>query len=296
MLLRHEWVGAVLLLVGCAQTGEKKTSDDARWGILVLAHGGDADWNEAIEDTIAPLRPNHAVEVAYGMAECRTIQKAIDRLEEQGCAKIAVVRLFVRSESFESRIEYLLGLRESPPEGASMQSDHCSGGEPHVCTPVRRRVEIVLGPALDGDPDIGAILADRALAMSRVPEREVVLLLSHGLGDEAVNARLVADMERAAATVREKGGFRQVAVETLREDWPELREAAEKRIRERVRRADADGLRMIVVPYRVAGFGPYREVLEGCAYEADGRGFCPDPRMTALIQRRLREVEEVAER
>lgn len=38
------------------------------------------------------------------------------------------------------------------------------------------------------------------------------------------------------------------------------------------------------MPYRVAGFGPYRDVLAGLPYVADDRGFCPHPAITEWIR------------
>jgi hypothetical protein len=66
-------------------------------------------------------------------------------------------------------------------------------------------------------------------------------------------------------------------VETLREDWPDKRQAAEVRIRGFVERADREGGRAIVIPFRVQGFGPYTEVLNGLDYVSDGRGLVPSP-------------------
>jgi len=68
---------------------------------------------------------------------------------------------------------------------------------------------------------------------------------------------------------------RRVHVESLREDSPAKRSASEARIRAFVDEASRDGGRVIVIPFRVAGFGPYARVLEGLPYASDGRALLP---------------------
>ncbi|GEM_PF-2874250 len=41
---------------------------------------------------------------------------------------------------------------------------------------------------------------------------------------------------------------------------------------------------MLVIPFRLHGFGPYAEVLEGLDYRSDGMGFLPDSRITDWIK------------
>ena len=74
-------------------------------------------------------------------------------------------------------------------------------------------------------------------------------------------------------------------METLREDWPDQRDAAERRIRSFVDEASSDGGRAIVVPYRVQGFGPYTKVLEGLRYASDGQGLVPSPQVRVWVRR-----------
>lgn len=37
-------------------------------GIIVMAHGGNATWNNDVEASVAPLHATYPVEIAYGMA------------------------------------------------------------------------------------------------------------------------------------------------------------------------------------------------------------------------------------
>jgi len=158
-------------------------------------------------------------------------------------------------------------------------------------SPIRPRAEILISRSgVAGSPFVDDILADRARALSIDPTRECVLLLAHGPGDDGENERWLANMNRRADRLREVGPFLDIRCETLREDWPDRREAAEARIREYVRGRSAEGARVIVIPFRVAGFGPYAEVLGGLEYVSDGRGFCPHPNMSRWIDETARSL------
>lgn len=106
---------ALTLVAGCSQ---------ANRGVLIMAHGGDAEWNEAIEQVVAPLLEKYPTEVAFGMADGSTMRTGVQRLEERGVREIAVVRMFISNESFLPETEYILGLRrERPAVGLASHSD-----------------------------------------------------------------------------------------------------------------------------------------------------------------------------
>jgi hypothetical protein len=106
------------------------------------------------------------------------------------------------------------------------------------------------------------------------------------MSTEESNRDLVRRLDALADSVRSLAPFRAVAVETLREDWPEARLRAEERIRSWVTRANSDGGYTIVVPVRLFGFGPYGEVLEGLDYVADETGLLPHPLVAAWVRKR----------
>jgi hypothetical protein len=81
-----------------------------------------------------------------------------------------------------------------------------------------------------------------------------------------------------------------VQVETLREDWPEKRAASEARIRAYVEANSKDASRVLVIPYRVSGFGPYANVLKDLAYEADQKGLLPSAGVEHWVRRQIREL------
>jgi hypothetical protein len=217
--------------------------------------------------------------------------------------------MFISGDSFVPETEYILGLRNSlPPEtsdahhapadragqgqgggrGHGAHAAHDDPGGGHVMEPPQRidsSATFLL--SRDGVAEsalIDEILYDRVKAISVDPSRESVLFLAHGPGDEAENERWLSTMRLRAQRIHTIGRFRHVQCETLREDWPERRALAEKRIRNYVEQAGADGGRCIVIPFRIADFGPYKEVLDGLTYAADGLAFCPHPNMTRWIE------------
>lgn len=133
--------------------------------------------------------------------------------------------------------------------------------------------------------EVEPILVERATHLSVDPPSEDVLILAHGPGDEAENERWIAKISARAAAIRAARPFRRVQVHTLREDWPEKREAAERVVRQFVERAAAEQGRALVIPFRVEGFGPYAEVLKGLTYVSDGVGLLPHTQVTQWIAR-----------
>ena len=278
-----------LLLGACAGTeANVSTRQSDAFGVLIMAHGGDTAWNQTVLQAVEPLKRKRPLEVAFGMARPDTLQAAVQALEERGVRRIVVVRLFVSGKSFRERTEKILGLEPgaSPrPSGMTMASGEGHGH--HMMPPWRIETSSTFSLSREGlaESDLmNEILMARARALSRDPSRESVLVLAHGPGDDEENREWLANLERRVEPMRRTMGFRRVAVETLREDWPERRREAERRIRDFVAQASRDGGRAIVIPFRVQGFGPYAEVLEGLDYVSDGKGLLPHPNVIAWIE------------
>ena len=68
-------------------------------GILLLAHGGRDEWNREVHALAERVEPQQPVEIAFGMANKRAIQDAVDRLADRGVSGIVAVPLFVSSHS-----------------------------------------------------------------------------------------------------------------------------------------------------------------------------------------------------
>jgi sirohydrochlorin cobaltochelatase len=323
----------LLSLTGCASgpavpAASASSSAPQNFGVLVMAHGGTAEWNQAVLDTVAPLRARYRVEVAFGMADAESLQIGVRALESAGVRKIGVVRLFVSGDSWFERTEQILGVRPGEPvdafgSGAAAHAHAAPGiADPHAAHFAAEPQAAAHGPA---DPNtahgahgghsmesyriqsesafalskqgladaagMGAVLADRAAALSKRPELEDVLVLAHGPGDDAENARWLAQLDERAASIRERAPFRRVQVATLREDWPAKRVEAERNVRAYVERAAAEGGTAIVIPFRVHGFGPYKSVLDGLTYVSDGHGLIPHPEVARWLEAQIAALE-----
>lgn len=276
-----------LLLVGaCASAGPRPYSEGApsrtttpELGILVMAHGGTPEWNQAVSDAIAPIRRRVPTAVAFGMADPTTLQAGLDSLESAGVTTVAVVRMFMSGESFREQTEYLLGMRADPPASPML---HHGGASQETLLPLRRRARVLLSEEGFAESGMAArILVDRVRALRDQDGPGDVLLLAHGMGSERSNDRLRSHMARAAASLN-AAGVDEVRLATLREDWPDARKRAEAEIRAWMAPRSEGGRHVVVVPFRLFGFGPYADVLEGLDYSATD-GFLPHPLVTDWI-------------
>src|SRR5688572_2062367 len=138
-------------------------------GVLLLAHGGSAEWNRRVTELAARVDRTRPTEVAFGMATRANIQAAIDRLIARGVTDIVAVPLFVSSwSSVITSTEYLLGLRAEAPAAlaAYAKMNHTpaaagtsgaastTGHEGHTTatdgtTPVTSPVPVRMTPALN---------------------------------------------------------------------------------------------------------------------------------------------------
>jgi hypothetical protein len=275
------------------------------FGLLVMAHGGSAQWNRDVLSAVEPLKTRYNLEVAFGMADAATLQEGVRALEDRGAQRIGVVRLFVSGESFLERTEQILGVKPGappPPAGglSAQASQDSHAGHHHGDMPFwRLQTDASFALSTEGlldAPEMGAVLAERAKALSRQPEMEDVLIIAHGPGDDAENARWLAKLEARADTVRRSLPFHKVHVATLREDWPDKRVEAEQRIRTFVQSSTEQGHTAIVIPFRVQGFGPYAKVLTGLSYKSDGTGLIPHPAVTEWIERQSESLRRTAAR
>lgn len=273
-----------IALLGFLGPGQLDAQPSNSCGLLVMAHGGSVDWNAAIEEAVYPLHETMPTEIAFGMANPVTLQSAISNLESRGVECIAVVRLFMSAHSFLHQTEFLLGLRPDPPPFVIPHSPD-SHGESEGLAALTINAEIKINRAgLMDAPTMGQVLAHRATTLSDGSGRESVLLIAHGPGDDDENQEWLAKLDRLADDIRALDKFETVAVQTLREDWDQKRAAAEEAIRSFVETESKLNRRVLVIPFRLFGFGPYKEVLEGLTYHASGVGLLPSDEVTEWIR------------
>jgi sirohydrochlorin ferrochelatase len=242
-----------------------------------MVHGGSPEWNETIADAVAPLSAEIPTAVAYGMADPRTLSAGLDSLRSAGVAKVAVVRLFLSGQSFLDQTNYYLGLSGPPPPSL------VSEGQDAPAEPIPHGLSIATHErGLMTSIEARRIMVERALSESRMRSTESVVLLAHGMGDDEKNDRVLAAMKRIAEDLG-RAGFAVVEVATLREDWDKKRAIAEKSVRQFVTEQTASGRRVIVLPMRLSGFGPYSEVLAGLDY-TPGEGLLPHTQVADWIR------------
>lgn len=258
-----------LAVAGCGSVRSKSinsgpSGDAVRVGLLVMAHGGSPKWNETVAAVVAPLREELPTAVAFGMADRRTLEVGLDSLRSTEVTHVAVVRMFISGRSFLDQTLFLLGLSEEDSLGETgMTSDSSSSSE---VTAISHGLRVATHNAgLMGSREAVAVLTERVRTHSRQPQNTSVLLIAHGMRDDGLNDRVVQAMETASVAMKE-AGFESVGTETLQEDWPEKRAAAETRIRDYVEHQTEAGRQVVVVPMRLSGFGPYAEVLVGLEY------------------------------
>ena len=270
------------LLFGAAVTSAEP---EGRVGVLVVAHGGTNRWNSAVRKAVKQADLKAPTEVALGMGmhpeEVRQLQQTVDRLERKGVSRIVVVPLFVSSHSEVFRqYEYLFRVRPKP-EWAE------AGG------PLTLQVPVNLGQPLDDDPSVADVLTERAKALSRIPDRETVVLVAHGPNEDADNQQWIQGMERLAEQIKQRGTFRAVVVHTMRDDAPKLvRNQAEQALRKVVAEAGRDG-RVLVIPVLIAQGGVEQKIpkmLAGLSYAYHGETLLPHRKLVEWIARQATEL------
>ena len=291
----------ILLAATCVvmlAAGSAAAQTAPRAGVLLLAHGGQPQWNERVLELAAKVNATLPTEVAFGMATRSSIQGAIDRLTTRGATEVIAVPLFVSSySSVITSTEFLLGLREdAPPDLAKFaKMSHGSHGEsadPHAAhvdptSPVKTAAKIRMTDAFNRHQIIAAIAADRAKAISTSPASEAVILVAHGPVPEDDNNKWLADMAILAERVKASAPYASVDYMTVRDDaGPAIREAATKELRGKVEAQRAQGRRVLIVPHLMSFGGieqGLRKRLEGLEYTMTGQGLMPDDRIVDWV-------------
>ena len=266
-------------------------------GILLLAHGGRDDWNREVLELASQVDSTLPVEVAFGMANKRTIRDAVDRLTEREVTEIVAVPLFISSHSSVLRAtEYLLGSRDqAPPQlegfarmGARRNAGR-NGSEPGFdwTTPLETTVPISVTPALDSHALVAEILISRALDASRQPGEEVVVVVAHGPTSDEDNELWLANMSILVERMRPRTRFSRIEHLTVRDDAPDtVREQATAELRAVVEGAVEEGRAALIVPLLLSYGGieaGIRRRMEGLPYRMAGQALLPDERLSEWV-------------
>ena len=81
---RH--VTLVFTFMAAMFAGRTAVAQDRSTGILLMAHGGSAGWNDQVRAVAAETDKQMPTEVAFGMADRSTLQQGVDALTKRGLA------------------------------------------------------------------------------------------------------------------------------------------------------------------------------------------------------------------
>ena len=289
--LRKLAAAAALLLVPSIATAQKV-------GTVVVAHGGDSIWNAHVREVAQQARTGGPIEVSFLMgagAKTARFQDAVARLEAQGVSQIVVVPMLVSSHSGHyDQIRYLGG--EPVTLGETMMHHlHMAGIErPTAKVPLR------VTKAMDASSEVARVLADRAVAMTKTPREQALLIVGHGPNSAEDYAAWMENLRPVADSVKAWTGFRDVRVDLVRDDAPApVRAEAVRRVRELIELQHLVTNRdVIVVPVLVSKGSVSRDKvpndIRGTRSIYAGEPLLPHPAMARWIESRVREATGAA--
>jgi sirohydrochlorin cobaltochelatase len=265
-----------------------------RVGTVVVAHGGDSLWNAHVRTVAAAARTGGPVEVSFLMgagAKTARFQDAVARLAAQGVTEIVVVPMLVSSHSGHyDQIRWLAGEPVTLDE-QMMHHLHMAGIErPAGTVPLR------VTRAMDAAPQVARVLADRALALTRTPREQALLIVGHGPNSAEDYAAWMENLRPVADSVKAWTGFRDVRVDLVRDDAPApVRAEAVRRVRELIELQHmATGRDVVVVPVLVSTGSVSRDKvpndIRGTRSVYTGEPLLPHPAMGRWIEARVREA------
>lgn len=259
-------------------------------GVVIMPHGANQVWNDAVERMVAPLKTAHQIEMAFGMGDPAVIQNAVERLESRNIRRIVFVRLYALARHLKDRTDYVLGLADAPPS-----SGHGGHDGRRVAPPqVRSAALFASFGGYEESPDVTRILHERIMEISREPAQETVILIAHGEKTDEGNAAWLSVVDRHIERLKQDPHCAQLKAlhaATVREDWPEKRDKAVAEIRTMIQNASGNG-RALVIANRLYGSGPYRKLFDGLEYTMSEKGLA-HPVLTQWLEKGIAETASI---
>jgi hypothetical protein len=245
-------------------------------GILALTHGFRDPLNAEFEAAMTSPAEKYPTAVGYGMAMMSSshIQSSIDKLEAAGAKRIVVLPVTTLMHSRMLRQwDYIFGRRDEPE---------------YVSVPrVQTDADIFLAETPTEDPILSTIMLDHALELSRSPEEEVLILVSHGatfIDDNEIEQGI---LEKHADRIADNSDFSSVNAVAIQDDAPdEIRDQNVNRMRGWVEEATADGKRAILVTNLILLPSFVQKLdadLAGLEYQLSSKGVMQHPAMAEWI-------------
>ena len=269
-------------------------------GTIVVAHGGDAEWNQRVLAVASGAKTGGPVEVSFLMgpgARTNRFQDVVRRMEANGVARIVVVPLLISSHSGHyEQIRYLAGEVERLDE-KMMHHLHMGGLEQ-----VRTKVPLRVARAVDDSPDVARVLVERAHALVNDPAKHALFIIGHGPNSSDDLASWMKNLRAMTDTIRGLTKFRDVRVGLVQDDAPaHVRAEAVNRARELIELQNRlTGEKVAVVPVLVSkGKLSVEKIpadLAGLPIIYDGEPLLPHPALARWIEARVRESAQLTQK
>ena len=211
-----------MLAVSCARPSQQTRPVPERpAGLLVVAHGADATWNDAVRAAVARTRWDGPKSVAFLMgpqAVSAGWDTALAQLEAAGTRSLVVVPLMVSSHGGHyQQIRVYAGLSDSIPAELASHS-HNASRRPSM--PVR------MTAALDGAEEMAGAVAEAWASLDAAARRRPVILIGHGPGDPEQTRRWMEQFARVERALEAAGLRAEVRSGLLQDDAPAAVRAA----------------------------------------------------------------------
>src|SRR5688572_15826291 len=279
------------LLVGASALSAQQV------GTIVVAHGGDAEWNNRVLSVASGAKTGGPVEVSFLMgpgAKTNRFQDIVRRMEANGVSRIVVVPLLISSHSGHyEQIRYLAGEVEKLDE-KMMHHLHMAGLEQ-----VSSKVPLTVAKAVDDSPDVARVLIERAHALAPDPAKHALFVIGHGPNSSDDLASWMKNLRAMTDTIRALTKFKDVRVGLVQDDAPaHVRAEAVNRAREIITLQNRlTNEKVVVVPVLVSkgklSVEKIPQDLAGLPIIYDGEPLLPHPALARWIEARVRETGQL---
>lgn len=263
-------------------------------GVLILSHGVGENSDRMMRDSLKPIAERWPTAIGFGMAMMQSahLQSAVDDLIAHGAKTIVLVPSGTTTDynSLTRQWKYIFDIDDTPASYLEV---------PKIKAPV----EFVMTEHFGAHPLITEILYEHAMAASKDPTKEMLIIVAHGPEDIADNGPDLEIISAHAERIRARGEFADVRIINLQDDAIRpIRESNVRKLRGWVKEANERGLTPIVVALAAASHGVQthiRQDLRGLDYVFADRGLSENPKyvawMEAAIEAALARREAAAE-
>ncbi len=254
-------------------------------GVLILSHGVGENSDRMMTEAMAPIASEKPTAIGFGMAMMSSshLQSAVDDLLARGATTIILVQNGVTTEynSLTRQWKYIFNLGEESTylEVPQVKADG---------------VRFVMTPPLGDHPIITEILYDHAKEVSKNPSNEFLVIVGHGPEDVDDNIPDLETISMHADRIRAKNEFADVKIINLQDDAiPPIRKSNVKKLRRWIKKADDDGLDVVVVAIAAASHGVQQHIIQdlrGLNYTFAEKGMAEHPRFIEFLEDLVNET------